>query len=72
MKSNSNKNKPAVHLSDKFWGELAKAALHEGLASPKEVEELIEHFEIYEMVQKRLKDPRPNIPWETVKKKYDL
>ncbi|MCL4468695.1 MAG: hypothetical protein M1591_07165 [Deltaproteobacteria bacterium] len=72
MKPNSNKNKPAVHVSYKFWGELAKAALNERLASPKEVEELIEHFKIYEMVQKRLKDPRPNIPWETIKKKYGL
>ena len=72
MKSNSNKNKPAVHLSDKFWGKLAKAAEKVGYIGPKEVEELIEHFEIYEMVQKRLKGPRPNIPWETVKKKYGL
>jgi prevent-host-death family protein len=37
-----------------------------------EAEELMEHIEIYEMVQKRLKDPRPNIPWETVKKKHGL
>ena len=66
------KDERLIRFEDKYWGEKAKAALNEGLASPKEVEELIEHFEIYEMVQKRLKDPRTNIPWETVKKKYGL
>ncbi len=44
----------------------------EEYAFMSEARELLEHLEIYEMVQKRLKDTRPNIPWETVKKKHGL
>lgn len=42
--------------------------------SLSEAEELLEHIEIYEMVQKRLKnyDPKKTIPWESVKKQHGL
>jgi prevent-host-death family protein len=40
----------------------------------KVVEELLEHLEIAEMVEKRLKghDRSKNIPWEKVKKQHGL
>lgn len=40
----------------------------------KETEELFEHLEIAEMVEKRLKghDRSKNIPWEKVKKQHGL
>ncbi len=40
----------------------------------KNVEELLEHLEISEVLEQRLKKPvRPkNIPWEKIKKKYGL
>jgi prevent-host-death family protein len=43
-------------------------------ATLKELEEVLEHFEIYEMVQKRMKhyDPSENVSLEKVRKRYGL
>ncbi len=40
----------------------------------KEAEELLEHLEIAEMIDTRLKghDRSKNVPWEKIKKKYGL
>ncbi len=40
----------------------------------KEAEEIIEHIEIAETIEKRLKGhaPSKNIPWEKIKKKHAL
>jgi len=43
-------------------------------AALKEMEEVLEHFEIYEMVQKRMKhyDPSHNVSLEKIRKRYGL
>ena len=43
-------------------------------AALKEMEEVIEHFEIYEMVQKRMKhhNSSENVPLEKITKRYGL
>lgn len=43
-------------------------------AALKEMEEVLEHFEIYEMVQKRMKhyDPSETVSLEKVRKRYGL
>jgi len=43
-------------------------------AALKEMEEVLEHFEIYEMVQKRMKhyDPSHNVSLDDIKKRYGL
>jgi PHD/YefM family antitoxin component YafN of YafNO toxin-antitoxin module len=43
-------------------------------AALKEMEEVLEHFEIYEMVQKRIKhyDPSETVSLEKIRKRYGL
>jgi prevent-host-death family protein len=43
-------------------------------AALKEMEEVLEHFEIYEMIQKRMKhyDPSRNVTLDEIKKRYGL
>jgi PHD/YefM family antitoxin component YafN of YafNO toxin-antitoxin module len=43
-------------------------------AALKEMEEVLEHFEIYEMVQARMKhyDPSENVSLEKIRKQYGL
>jgi PHD/YefM family antitoxin component YafN of YafNO toxin-antitoxin module len=40
----------------------------------QEAEEILEHFEIADMVEKRLKhyDPSKNVPWKKIKKDHGL
>ncbi|MDX1358888.1 MAG: type II toxin-antitoxin system Phd/YefM family antitoxin [Clostridia bacterium] len=40
----------------------------------KEIDELIEHIEIWHMVQERMKnyDPSENVSWEDIKKDYEV
>jgi PHD/YefM family antitoxin component YafN of YafNO toxin-antitoxin module len=40
----------------------------------QEAEEILEHFEIADMVEKRLKDydPSKNVSWKKIKKDHDL
>ena len=43
-------------------------------AALKEMEEVLEHFEIYEMIQKRMKhyDPSRNVTLDEIRKRYGL
>jgi prevent-host-death family protein len=43
-------------------------------AALKEMEEVLEHFEIYEMIQKRMKhyDPSRNVTLDEIRKHYGL
>ena len=43
-------------------------------AALKEMEEVLEHFEIYEMIQKRMKhyDPSRNVTLHEIRKRYGL
>ena len=43
-------------------------------AALKEMEEVLEHFEIYEMIQKRMKhyDPSRNLTLDEIRKRYGL
>jgi prevent-host-death family protein len=43
-------------------------------AALKEMEEVLEHFEIYELIQKRMKhyDPSRNVTLDKIKKRYGL
>jgi len=38
------------------------------------MEELLEHYEVADMIEERLKDYKhaSNVPWSDIKKKYDL